>query len=113
MSNLAQLICDMCGKQDETVGFSGCNNPNHAHIKICKHCDIDGYDYNGWDDECLKEEEEQDPRFNSHEAFYEWITDELDLEDLFNDDVVEWELKIKKWCDLRCQKACLDCRHDF
>lgn len=46
-----------------------------------------------------EEKEEYDPRFNSHEAFNEWITDELDLHDLLNDDVVEWELKIKKWCD--------------
>ena len=47
--------CDMCGAKDETVGFSGCNNPDHQHIQICELCDIDGELYNGWDDECICE----------------------------------------------------------
>ena len=45
--------CDMCGECNESVGFSGCSNPEHQHIKICKDCDVDGSQYNGWDDECL------------------------------------------------------------
>ena len=49
-----------CGTCDETVGFSGCSNPEHQHIKICKYCDVDGSDYNGWDDECLECEEEEE-----------------------------------------------------
>ena len=34
-----------------------------------------------------KDEEKYDPRFSSHEAFNEWITDELDLYHLLN----EWD----------------------
>jgi hypothetical protein len=45
------MNCDMCGDINDTVGFSGCDHPDHASIKICKQCDIDGQDYNGWCDE--------------------------------------------------------------
>lgn len=40
--------CDMCGDQNDTVGLSGCDHPEHALWLICKHCDIDGQNYNGW-----------------------------------------------------------------
>ncbi len=46
-------VCDMCGVEDESVGYSGCDNPDHQHIKICERCDVDGDAYNGWDDECM------------------------------------------------------------
>lgn len=42
------FFCDMCGDTDDTVGFSGCDHPDHASIKICELCDIDGSSYNGW-----------------------------------------------------------------
>jgi len=45
------MDCDMCGKSNDSVGFSGCDHPEHATTKICKQCDIDGQDYNGWCDE--------------------------------------------------------------
>jgi hypothetical protein len=45
------MNCDMCGVNDKSVGFAGCKE--HANIKICELCDIDGCNYNGWDDECL------------------------------------------------------------
>ena len=42
--------CDMCNEKDSSVGLSGCEHPEHKTIKICKYCDIDGSNYNGWCD---------------------------------------------------------------
>ena len=47
---MKDLNCDMCGDINDSVGFLGCDHPGHASIKICKQCDIDGQDYNGWCD---------------------------------------------------------------
>ena len=44
-------VCDFCGVSDESVGISGCGHEAHADIKICRVCDIDGDNYNGWCDE--------------------------------------------------------------
>ena len=58
------MKCDMCSVKDKSVGFSGCDCEEHSNIKICKDCDVDGSNYNGWDDECLEcldeSEEEED-----------------------------------------------------
>ncbi len=51
LENLKHMDCDMCGKSNDSVGFSGCDHPEHSTTKICKQCDIDGQDYNGWCDE--------------------------------------------------------------
>jgi len=40
--------CDMCGKANDSVGFSGCTHSEHKTVKICDDCDIDGWNYNGW-----------------------------------------------------------------
>ena len=37
-----------CGVDD--VGYSGC--AKNEHVLICKHCDIDGKNYTGWDKCC-------------------------------------------------------------
>lgn len=93
------MNCWTCGKENAEDYCEG-------HDNICKICEFkwiyDEYGSKGEGYYLISDEEEKeeyDPRFNSHEAFNEWITDELDLHDLLNDDVVEWELKIKKWCD--------------
>jgi len=93
------MNCWTCDKENAEDYCEGEDN-------ICKSCAskwiYDEYGSKGEGYYLISDEEEKeeyDPRFNSHEAFNEWITDELDLHDLLNDDVVEWELKIKKWCD--------------
>lgn len=52
--------CDFCGDatSDAQVGFSGCGHPEHRHIKICKYCDVDGSNYNGWCDDVDSENDE-------------------------------------------------------
>ena len=41
--------CSFCGGKDN-IGYSGCGNYNC--FPICKHCDIDGKHYTGWDKCC-------------------------------------------------------------
>jgi hypothetical protein len=50
MPSAGELTCDMCDTTDSSVGLSGCDHPEHALIKVCKYCDIDGSSYNGWCD---------------------------------------------------------------
>ena len=38
----------------EEVGYAGCSHAEHSDIKICRHCDVDGSNYNG---RCEREEE--------------------------------------------------------
>ena len=91
------MNCFICGKENAEDDIEG-------HDNICKICDFKWeYDYEGSKGEGYylisdeEEKEEYDPRFSSHEAFNEWLTDELDLYDLLN----EWDefIEIKeKWC---------------
>ena len=78
----------------KTIKSGGkCEDCLKAHYREGKV--VDGVWFDEEEDE--EEEEEYDPRFSSHEAFNEWLTDELDLYHLLD----EWDefIEIKeKWC---------------
>ena len=42
--SLQKKECSLCGGTDE-VGLNGCDCED---VLICKHCDIDGVNYDGW-----------------------------------------------------------------
>jgi hypothetical protein len=57
--------CDFCGEINPSVGLSGCDHPEHAHIRVCQHCDIDGSNYNGW---CDSEDEKEPPAKHEYDC---------------------------------------------
>ena len=49
------LVCEMCNTAHPSVGIA--TGENGQECLVCKYCDVDGSNYNGWGDE---EEEEED-----------------------------------------------------
>jgi hypothetical protein len=52
-----ELICECCGATDDSVGLA--TGDNGVEMRVCRFCDVDGSDYNGWGDEedCYAEPE--------------------------------------------------------
>jgi hypothetical protein len=47
-----ELTCECCGKYDKSVGLA--TGDNGVEMRVCRYCDVDGSDYNGWGDEDIQ-----------------------------------------------------------
>jgi hypothetical protein len=56
-------VCECCGASDDSVGLA--TGENGVEMTVCRFCDTDGSNYNGWGDK-----EEEDDRFEKCDCGY-------------------------------------------
>jgi hypothetical protein len=70
-------VCECCGASDDSVGIA--TGENGVEMTVCRFCDVDGSNYNGWGDKEEEEAEEcerckaswcdEDNEFDNHHLF--------------------------------------------
>lgn len=88
-----EKCCDECGKQDNSVGLA--TGENGVEEWVCRFCDVDGSNYNGWGDKDNRECCEMCGNKTSRD---EW-TDYLGNDILYCDDCYETHrVRIEQKC---------------
>jgi len=110
-----KYICKICCDYDkEEVGIA--TGENGVEIIVCKSCDVDGDNYNGWGDKEESEsesEEEEEEKYECADCKEKYDNGELFVWDIENGNEENID-ELMEDCELRTDyKRCEGCYHNF